>query len=56
MVSVNARVVVAGGTKLSATWAVKLNVPAAVDVPLITPVAGFNSSPGGSPPALTDQV
>jgi hypothetical protein len=33
----------------SATWTVKLNVPAVVGIPLIMP-AGFTVSPGGREP------
>jgi hypothetical protein len=54
MVRVNARVAVA--VALSVTWAVKLYVPAVVGVPLSTPLAAFSVSPGGSAPALTDQL
>ena len=40
----------------SATWAVKLDVPAVVGVPEITPVAALSDSPAGSEPADIDQV
>ena len=40
----------------SATWAVKLDVPAVVGVPTITPVAALSDSPAGSEPAAIDQV
>ena len=46
---------VAAVLALSVTCAVKLNVPAAVGVPLSTPAA-LNASPAGSVPALTFQV
>jgi hypothetical protein len=54
IVKANARLAVA--LALSATWAVKLNVPALVGVPLSTPLDGSNPSPGGSEPVVTDQV
>jgi hypothetical protein len=54
IVTANARLAVA--VTLSVTWAVKLNVPAAVGVPLSTPLAGFSVSPGGGVPALTTQL
>ena len=40
---------------LSATCTVKLEVPAAVGVPVIPPVAGFNARPAGRAPAI-DQL
>ena len=40
----------------SAIWAVKLDVPAVVGVPTITPVAALSDSPPGSEPADIDQV
>ena len=40
----------------SATWTVKLDVPAVVSVPEITPEAAVRDSPAGSEPADTDQV
>jgi len=40
----------------SATRTVKLDVPAVVGVPAITPVASASDSPAGSEPADTDQV
>jgi hypothetical protein len=36
--------------------AVKVEVPAAVGVPLIAPVCGFRDSPAGRFPEVTDQV
>jgi hypothetical protein len=51
---VNARLAVA--PTLSVTWAVKLNVPIWVGVPLIAPVEGVSDNPGGSEPALNDQL
>ena len=40
----------------SATRTVKLDVPAVVGVPEITPVAALSDSPAGSEPADIDQV
>ena len=40
----------------SITWAVKLNVPAVVGVPLMAPVLGFNVKPGGRLPAAIENV
>ena len=40
---------------VSATWIVKLNVPAAVGVPVIVPAAGSRLSPAGKDPDVTDQ-
>ena len=40
----------------STAWAVKLNVPYAVGVPVIAPVAGFNVKPAGSDPELIEYV
>ncbi len=54
MVTANALVALA--VALSVTRAVKLYVPAVVGVPLSTPLAAFNPSPGGSVPALTAQL
>jgi len=41
---------------LSVTWIVKVEVPAVVGVPLITPVVAFNVRTGGKVPVVTDQV
>ena len=49
-------VAVKAGALESATCTVKLNVPAAVGVPVIAPVAGAITRPGGRVPAVTDQV
>jgi hypothetical protein len=38
------------------TWTVKFDVPAAVGVPLITPVEAFRLNPAGRVPAETDQL
>ena len=40
----------------SAAWTVKLDVPAVVGVPEITPVAALSDSPAGSEPVDIDQV
>ena len=40
----------------SMTLTVKLNVPAAVGVPVINPVVELMANPGGSDPALIDHV
>jgi hypothetical protein len=40
----------------STTWAVKLNVPAVVGVPVIAPVVEFNVNPAGSEPAVIENV
>ena len=45
-----------GGVAESATLTVKFEVPAAVGVPLIIPVAGFRESPVGRVPAVALQV
>jgi hypothetical protein len=48
---------VCGEVSESATWKVsEALVSAAVGVPLITPVAGANVSPGGSVPLVKDHV
>ena len=44
------------GVPLSATVAVKLNVPFAVGVPDMIPVAVAKVSPAGRAPAVTDHV
>ena len=41
---------------LSVTWAVKLDVPAVVGVPLIAPEVAFKVRPIGKLPRMTDQV
>ena len=38
------------------TWTVKFEVPAAVGVPLISPVAAFRLNPAGSAPAVMAHV
>ena len=40
----------------STTWAVKLNVPAAVGVPVMAPVEGFSVRPVGSAPLMIENV
>ena len=40
----------------STTWAVKLNVPAVVGVPVIAPVDELSESPGGSAPTVIENV
>ena len=40
----------------SATWAVKLAVPAVVGVPPIAPLAELSDNPVGSVPVVMDQV
>jgi hypothetical protein len=44
------------GLLLSVTVTVKLNVPPAVGVPEITPLAPARTNPAGRLPELTDQV
>ena len=44
------------GVLLSTTWAVKLNGPAAVGVPVMAPVAAFSDRPVGSKPAEMENV
>ena len=44
------------GVPESATLTVKFELPVAVGVPLIVPVAGFRESPFGRVPAITPQV
>ena len=56
MVIDSACVSVCGGLSLSVTCTVKLEVPAAVGVPLIWPVEALIDSPEGSVPEETDQV
>ena len=41
---------------LSIAWAVKLDVPAVVGVPLIAPEVAFNVRPAGKLPLMTDQA
>ena len=41
---------------LSVTWAVNEVVPTAVGVPLMTPAVEFRFNPGGSEPAVMDQL
>ena len=43
------------GCEVSTAWRVKLKVPAAVGVPVMTP-AGVREMPAGSWPALIDQA
>jgi hypothetical protein len=40
----------------SLTWTVKEDVPAAVGVPLMTPVFVLSVSPGGSDPAMSEKT
>ena len=40
----------------STTFAVKLNVPKVVGVPVIAPVVGFKVNPGGSDPLVIENV
>jgi hypothetical protein len=40
----------------STTWAVKVNVPAAVGVPVMAPVDGFSVKPVGSEPLVIENV
>jgi hypothetical protein len=40
----------------STTCAVKLNAPYVVGVPVIAPVDGFSTSPGGSDPPMIENV
>src|SRR5208337_84459 len=40
----------------STTWAVKLNVPTVVGVPVIAPVDELSESPGGSAPLMIENV
>jgi hypothetical protein len=40
----------------STTWAVKLNVPAMVGVPVIAPVEVFSVKPAGSEPLVIENV
>jgi hypothetical protein len=49
-------VVPAAVPRESTTWAVKLNVPAVVGVPVIAPVDGFSVNPGGSEPLVIENV
>ena len=42
--------------ELSTTWTVKLNDPAWVGVPVISPVEELSDSPGGRLPEDIDQV
>ena len=53
MVSCNAALVVRGGVELSATEAVKLNVPVWVGIPVRLPALD-NVIPDGNAPAVTD--
>jgi hypothetical protein len=47
---------VAAGVSESVTYTVKFDVPLAVGVPEITPVAVFNVRPAGKLPRVTAQV
>jgi hypothetical protein len=49
------RAAVAVAFELSFTWTVKVEVPAAVGVPLIVPLAA-SDRPAGSEPVVVDQV
>ena len=55
-VSVKGFEAVCGGEFASRTRTVKLNVPVAVGVPLIAPVAALSDNPAGSAPAVTVQL
>jgi hypothetical protein len=48
--------VLAVGVAESATRTLKLEVPAVVGVPLITPVLAFRFNPAGNEPLTTDHV
>ena len=50
------RAFVAVAFRLSVTWEVKLDVPAAVGVPDIVPVDELSDSPAGRVPTDIDQV
>ena len=52
----SACVSVCGGLSLSVTCTVKLDVPAAVGIPLITPVDALMDNPTGSAPDEMDQL
>ena len=52
----SATVVLATWLRASVALMVTLKVPAAVGVPLISPVEGLSVRPGGRLPALTAQV
>ena len=52
----NVAVAVAGGFSGSATCTVKVEVPTAVGVPVIAPVAGASVNPGGRLPEVMLQV
>ena len=41
---------------MSTAVMVKGNVPAVVGVPVMAPVAGFRTSPGGNTPLVTENV
>jgi hypothetical protein len=56
MLSAKAFADIIGGTALSFTWIVKLEVPADVGVPLIAPDTGSRDNPAGNEPPLTDQL
>ena len=56
MVMVWGCVAVRLGSVASTTCTVKSNVPAAVGVPVITPVSAAIVRPGGRVPSVTDQV
>ena len=49
-------VVPAAVPRESTTWAVKLNVPAVVGVPVIAPVELFKVKPVGNDPAVIENV
>ena len=53
-VMLKAWVLVPAGLAESVTLMLKLKMPDAVGVPLITPVAGFNTRPAGSAPLTID--
>jgi hypothetical protein len=56
MAMLRAAVAVALGVAESWTWTVKLDVPVAVGVPEMTPVAVFKVKPAGSAPEMMLQV
>ena len=49
-------VVVPAALPVESTWAVKLNVPEVVGVPVMAPVEGFSVKPAGSEPVMIEKV
>jgi len=56
IVMLNSLLTFCTGFPASVTFTVKLNIPAAVGVPVIAPLVAFIANPVGRPPAVIDQL